>query len=202
MNRSVRDVRDTLLQSCPLGKCPYCGQGQVTTLDHYLPQTDYPEFSILPLNLIPSCSDCNKRKLDEYRGNNAALFLHAYLDSWPDDTRFLFATIFVVDQDVFADFRVNPPCSLDTSLQGRLVSHFDRLNLREYYGVEAINEISERRTVIEELIRTGVPPVAVSALLRRDAVGVANSQGRNHWKFVLLEALAADDRFCAGSWVA
>src|SRR5271156_745446 len=38
-------VYDALLTHAPHGRCPYCTQGQVSTLDHYLPRQKFPEFS-------------------------------------------------------------------------------------------------------------------------------------------------------------
>lgn len=44
------------------GNCPYCGFGEITELDHFLPSSSYPEFSIYTYNLIPSCHRCNNLK--------------------------------------------------------------------------------------------------------------------------------------------
>ena len=43
-------------------KCPFCGVGIVSTLDHYLPKTKYPTYALTPVNLIACCADCNKNK--------------------------------------------------------------------------------------------------------------------------------------------
>ena len=43
-----------------LAVCPYCdGQNNDAELDHYFPQSKFPFFSCLPLNLVPICSSCN-----------------------------------------------------------------------------------------------------------------------------------------------
>jgi 5-methylcytosine-specific restriction endonuclease McrA len=60
-SKNARDIYDLLSQS-PFGKCPFCGFGHTTTLDHYLPKAKYPQFSVLPFNLVPSCKDCNTGK--------------------------------------------------------------------------------------------------------------------------------------------
>ena len=59
-----RDVYDTIFASSPAGRCPLCMQRSVTTLDHHLPKAHFPSLAVVPLNLIPACSDCNKAKLD------------------------------------------------------------------------------------------------------------------------------------------
>lgn len=74
----LKVLRDRELQFCPI-----CGEaGTPNTLDHYLPQDSYPDFSILPHNLIPTCDICQGHKLDRFIGNNGRLFLHPYFDTW------------------------------------------------------------------------------------------------------------------------
>jgi 5-methylcytosine-specific restriction endonuclease McrA len=58
VSKNAREIYESLLKS-PFGKCPFCGFGHAYTLDHYLPKAKYPQFSVLPFNLVPSCSDCN-----------------------------------------------------------------------------------------------------------------------------------------------
>lgn len=57
-----RKIYDELMASVPLSKCPYCGLGQVATLDHVLSKARYPIFSTLPDNLVPTCGACNHSK--------------------------------------------------------------------------------------------------------------------------------------------
>jgi hypothetical protein len=53
------------------------------TLDHYLPKERYPEFSILPHNLLPMCDACQTCKgtktVDTF---NRRLFIHGYYDAF------------------------------------------------------------------------------------------------------------------------
>lgn len=46
-------------------RCPICDANwgyAVRTLDHILPESIFPQFSILPLNLVPTCYRCNHSK--------------------------------------------------------------------------------------------------------------------------------------------
>lgn len=46
-------------------RCPICDANwgyAVRTLDHILPESIFPQFSILPLNLVPTCYRCNHAK--------------------------------------------------------------------------------------------------------------------------------------------
>ena len=65
-------------------ECPYCNRGQdVAALDHYLPKSFFPSFSIVINNLVPICYNCNsKYKNDFYPKNNKPeeRILHPYYD--------------------------------------------------------------------------------------------------------------------------
>ena len=58
-----RRIYDKLIIASPLGICHLCSHREVTQIDHYLPKSEYPRLSVVPINLVPSCSDCNKSKL-------------------------------------------------------------------------------------------------------------------------------------------
>jgi hypothetical protein len=63
--------------------CPMCGSQHPGTLDHYLPRESFPEFSILPCNLIPACPHCNSGvKKGRYRGTDSPeRFIHPYFET-------------------------------------------------------------------------------------------------------------------------
>ncbi|USN55667.1 MAG: HNH endonuclease [Candidatus Peribacteria bacterium] len=42
--------------------CPYCNLEWTNEIDHYIPKKEYPEYSVLNINLIPICTSCNKKK--------------------------------------------------------------------------------------------------------------------------------------------
>lgn len=46
------------------GKCPFCMISEATTLDHYFPESIYPEYIIFVPNLVPCCNFCNIKKGD------------------------------------------------------------------------------------------------------------------------------------------
>lgn len=74
----LKTLRDRSLTLCPM-----CGEGGTpNTLDHYLPKQSYPDYSILPLNLVPACDICQGHKLARYTGPDGRLFLHPYYDAF------------------------------------------------------------------------------------------------------------------------
>lgn len=60
--------------------CPLCGSLKTATLDHFLPQADYPEWIVYSKNLVPAC-DCNSKRRNDVKGiNNNQRVLHPYYD--------------------------------------------------------------------------------------------------------------------------
>jgi hypothetical protein len=75
----LKRIRQTVGILC----CPMCGSPTTGTLDHYLPRDQYPEFSVLPCNLVPACGLCNsgaKGKIFK-GGASPERFLHPYFDT-------------------------------------------------------------------------------------------------------------------------
>ncbi len=60
--------------------CPMCGSLGVSSVDHYLPRTDYPEWAIFSKNLVPACN-CNSKRSNNVCGiqPNERVF-HPYYD--------------------------------------------------------------------------------------------------------------------------
>ena len=191
-SRAARTLRGSILAHNAGGRCCLCAHRKVGTLDHYLPGSAFPEFSILPMNLVPACWDCNHEKGERYRGQaGEALFLHPYLDALPADTRFLYVDVKIVEAEPSVAYYVAPPIDLAEEVASRIRSHFEELGLAEYYLFEAANELSERRGAIEALWTSGASVDDVRDYLRREAESVAAAAGRNHWAFALLDALVA-----------
>lgn len=73
----IKKLRDNKLLFCPS-----CGEeGNPETLDHYLPKTHYPEYSIFTKNLVPMCSKCQGVKLDRVLNDRGQRqFIHPYFD--------------------------------------------------------------------------------------------------------------------------
>ena len=79
-NKEPRAIYDSILSQAPLGKCPFCGFGHASTLDHYLPKAKFPQLAVITLNLVPSCKDCNHGKNAAVATTAAEQGLHPYYD--------------------------------------------------------------------------------------------------------------------------
>jgi hypothetical protein len=134
----------------PLGKCPLCGFGQVTTLDHFLSQSRYPTYSTLSYNLIPCCADCNKGKGSSII-TEAEQISHLYFEDQAfDNDQWLFATI-ASTNPITITFTAIPPEHWNLSLSTRVQNFFKDLDLARRFGVEASAEVAGLKEMLHEL---------------------------------------------------
>jgi 5-methylcytosine-specific restriction endonuclease McrA len=103
-----RPIYDAIFAAAP--RCPLCGHGTVSTLDHHLPKAHYPALAVAPLNLVPACADCNKNKIDITPMAGADGTIHPYFDDIEDDL-WLVAEV-LVESGSFA-FCCGGSCSLE-----------------------------------------------------------------------------------------
>jgi len=129
-----RDIYDELMLLADSGACPYCLIGNVTTLDHYLPKAEYINYSITPINLIPSCADCNTKKSDEVYDSEKKLLINAYFE---DITSINWLYAEVVEQlPVTFNFKIDTNMQ-EGLLKDRLERQFVKLFLESRYGKAA-----------------------------------------------------------------
>ncbi|MBZ5612831.1 MAG: hypothetical protein LAO23_02390 [Acidobacteriia bacterium] len=179
------------------GRCPLCAQRDVGTLDHYLPRASFPEFAVLPVNLVPCCFDCNHAKREHTPAAFAEQMFHPYFDDW-NDLELIQATI-VVEDAVYAEFAVNVD-TLHPVVADRAAAHFETLGLAALYSGHASVELVQRRAGFLLTFENGGPEALQAELLRE-------SQSRrvpfpNAWQPVLYRALADSDEFVNGGFYA
>lgn len=88
--------------------CPFCGNPKKPdTLDHFIPKDEWPEYSILPNNLVPQCRDCAPIKGENYYSQKdmTAKFAHPFYSNILDKYRFKIKTEFNTESNT-ASFTV------------------------------------------------------------------------------------------------
>jgi hypothetical protein len=198
-----KKVRGDLLGRPEVARCPFCGIGETSTLDHYLPKETYAEFSIFPQNLLPSCSPCNTRKNDLVinEETDVRLFLHPCYDAIPEQ-QFLEVRTSLLEGVLVISYRLSRPLGMQNVTFQHLGSHFAQLNLADRYRRMSLSHLGEE---YPSLLRTyGVARDAgrVSQKLTDTADDKAEIFGENFWLVVLYRALAADLDFCNGGFEA
>jgi hypothetical protein len=179
------------------GRCPLCAQRDVATLDHYLPKTLFPEFAVLPMNLVPCCFDCNHAKRWHTPTDLSDQVFHPYFDDW-NHLDLLRATIDIgetVDVAFSVQANILPPAVAE-----RAATHFDTLELGSLYSKHASVELVQRRADFVLTFESGGAAALQMELLRE-------SQSRrmpfpNAWQPVLYRALANSHEFVNGGFQA
>ena len=188
-----RRFYDRLKMAAPGDICPLCNQRVVKTLDHYLPKADYPSLAVTPLNLVPSCSDCNKDKLDRHAASAAEQTLHPYFDVVDDET-WLVAEI-QESSPPAAVFSVRAPAVWDATKQQRVQAHFLAFGLGLLYAAQSGAELVSIRYALAEVAESGGAD-AVHTFLAQQARSRARAS-RNSWSAALYTALSESLWFCS-----
>lgn len=192
-NAPARPFYDRLLIA-PLGKCPYCGFGHVSTLDHFLSKARYPGFAVLPTNLVPCCGDCNHGKgAGVLTANNQ--IPHPYYEAPAIETdTWLFASI-EETTPARAQYSVLIPSGWSAALALRVQNYFHDLDLAARFAVEAASEIVSLSDLLAPLANAEL----IRQKLQQDA-DIERARRTNTWKAALYEALASSAWYCEGGW--
>ncbi len=146
------DIKDLTINN-PLTKkglvCPYCGitRQSLHDLDHFMPRSKYPEFSILTYNLIYTCETCNQdfKKSKFLDGNNKRMFLNPYFDKELSSLQILDCNIEIDDILINIEFKVNEDIqSTNSYLYTIANNHLNELNLNDRYEHLARNDLLDK----------------------------------------------------------
>lgn len=176
-------------------KCPFCGGiGRPRNLDHYLPKAYYPQFAVLPVNLVPSCRDCNMDgKGKKFATNESEQVLQPYLDN---DCYFNEQWIFArYIEDTGGDlgvieYFVQPPEHWSDIQKQRVEKHFNDFCLGLRFSKEASARLVTYLEQIKNLSRLPVSLVVAKSTILQPAIDAAPFV--NHWERVMCMALMND----------
>ena len=125
----LANVRMALLRRVVVARCPFCGISETSTLDHYLPKEQNPQYAIFSKNLVPCCGTCNTRKRDKVleEGTDVRLFLHPCYDEIPEQV-FIGLEITLLQNALGLTFNTVRPQGMTLSVYRHLRSHFRLLD--------------------------------------------------------------------------
>lgn len=188
-----RSIYDKIKSIPAHSRCPFCNQRKVSTIDHHLPKTKYSEYTVMPLNLVACCSDCNKLKGDEAPDTPEEMFLHPYFDNIEAE-RWLYASV-IQSTPASLGFVVQPPQHWNNEIAERVIHQFTKLELDSLYRSHSAEEISNIRFRLQNLFNAGGAN-AIKADLLESFNSSMNSQV-NSWQTAMYEALSSSDWFCS-----
>lgn len=179
-----------------INTCQNCTIDEARTMDHLLPKEDFPEFSIHPQNLFPSCSVCNGHKSTNYIKNGHPLFLNLYLDRLPQN-QYLFVDIKIDlrKKKITTNFSLNNDGTINKDFFKVIESHYSRLHLLSRFSNNCNDTISELKNTIRASIEEGVALSTIINIIKRKCKKDKMHLGVNHWKIVLTEKLIEEPRF-------
>jgi hypothetical protein len=192
----LEPIRTSLMSG--VEHCPICGITGPRELDHYLPKSGYRTLAIYVRNLVPLCHDCNQSKSTQEAGQPEHQFVHPYFEELPD-VQFLRATITLANGALTVDYDIDPAADLPEILQARLSFQFERLKLNKRFQREINTYLTSHAVMLAMTFDAGGGE-SVSLFLNRQANVERRAFHRNHWRPVLLGALADHQAFCAGGF--
>lgn len=193
-----RKFYDKLILSIPHNICPYCTIKNVTTVDHFLPKSEYPFLSVTPANLVPSCRDCNTDKKVSYPTNRDDQTFHPYFDI-VDNEPWIIAELLRAEPLSF-HFKVQRMPTWDDNKYNRSLTHFDAYKINELFSSEANKELRGRRLFFKRHIQRNRTELIDH--LNETYQSYLDSFGLLDWRTVMYNCLINDDWFldgCAGS---
>jgi transcription elongation factor Elf1 len=185
------------IKSIPkFGKCPFCNQRDVSTLDHFLPKTKYPVFSVTPINLVPACSNCNKNKTANIPTKAEEVFIHPYFDDITDII-WLKAEI-IENNDIKVEYYIDNSSGIDNQTKERLEYQIKILEIKSLYSSHAMQEIYGIKYMLKKLFSSGGAFLVQSHL--KDCAESVTNDNKNSWKSALYKALY-DSKWFHNEWI-
>jgi hypothetical protein len=194
--RKLAAIRVALLRGVEL--CPVCGISPPRELDHHLPRSAFNPLAIYVRNLVPLCHECNHSKGAADPTDPAQRFIHPYLDALPDIS-FLRAIVSIEDSALLVRYTIDPGAGLPELMLRRLAHQLNRLKLNERYAREINTYLTSHATAFRMCFESG-GTVGVESFLNEQAEVEFAAFHRNHWRPLLLRALAALPAFCNGGF--
>lgn len=65
-------------------RCCYCNNHKIEVVDHFLPESKYIFLAVNPVNLVPSCEECNDNKHAYSPDSSKPVLVHPYFDNIND----------------------------------------------------------------------------------------------------------------------
>ena len=167
--------------------CAYCDIGVSYTLDHILPKTDinFPDFSVLPINLVPCCRDCNTDKMTWIPTCEDDSIVHPYFENFTD-VEFLKVIVEIEPaRPVTFKYEIDPA----SVYFARFNTQFRNLRLGNKYSLLAMSEFSECLNQYRLLYKSDPEELRKYCTNMYDSIASSNLCG---WRAAFYKALIAE----------
>ena len=175
--------------------CQYCTVNSVNSLDHFIPKDLFPEFSVHPSNLVPSCTECNSKKLDRWLNNNHHFFLNLYIDLLPNN-QYLFVELNVISlNNIDINFKVDNSNNIPVQLYTIITSHYTELELFQRFKDKSSDVVIELTNSIQASLRNGVSMPTIQQTTLDTCNLDKQHKGHNYYQIILKEALIQSNNY-------
>lgn len=176
--------------------CPCCMINDASSFDHYLPQSEFPEYIDHSLNLIPCCTECNGYKSANWREAGQRYYVNLYIDDIPN-VQYLFVKFSIEYDSLSYKFFIDNRNGVEEILYTRLVHFYNDLHLCERFKRRAYQVVSDLSIDIKRAM-TYIPQTqnAINSFRDRIISDERSHQefyGYNYWKSVLRIACCEDN---------
>ncbi len=149
---------------------------------------------MLPINLIPACTDCNKGKgADVLDAQNQ--IPHPYFEGLSIETdTWLYAQV-QETTPATAMFLVSPPNNWSAELVGRVTAYVHNLKLTTRFSIEAASELASLSDFLSQLVTSQRIGEHLGMIAQTE-----RANRRNSWKAALYEALSGSAWYREGGY--
>lgn len=190
--QSLRALKSRLRRLPGGSECPYCGLGEATTFDHYLPKSRFPELAVCADNLIPCCHRCNElRGAQDGHPGRPARVIHVFYGPSDMAVEVLVAKLDIGDLDIEVSFSVTVDDHV--SFSARFLQHFEALDLANRHACAAKDEVRRLVEAYGGALELGVhldQREWLQKQLEKTAICKAARLGANHWEAAFYRAVA------------
>jgi hypothetical protein len=189
-----RAFYDEIILSALYDICPYCTIRTVKTVDHFLPKSEYPSYSITPINLVPCCRDCNTDKTIGYPTSSDNQTFHPYFDI-VDDVCWIKAELMHTEPLSF-QYNVIKPADWNDNKFSRASSHFNAYSINQLFSNEANRELRAMQRLFKNLRSRGIG--LLKEHLEDTYESCLDGSGVLDWKTLMYQELSSSRWFLDG----
>ena len=164
--------------------CPYCSLDTNPDLDHFLPKSVFPEFSLHARNLIPICTPCNRKKQNAFKANGGRIFLHPSAEP-SGNAKVIEAVLTFKASAVKVNYQIDDGGKLSSAELERVKQHYVRLGLSARYSRRAHSHLASMKASV-----IGKDRSVVFRILQEKINTASVGEPINGWRPALYRAIA------------
>ena len=147
-----RTLYNTIFNSTKI--CPTCLLRGIDQVDHFLPKSKYPLYSVSPFNLVPICEKCNGFK--SAKDANTFTFIHPYFHKLIDFA-WLKARIYIESNIIGFNYFIDIPDTLENhiELEKEITEHIKTLKLLPLYNSTASGLHANMHSIFSNMYKAG-----------------------------------------------